>query len=205
MLTTAFTAKAAAREAGALEGLKNSMIALILSILLPGLGQFYYGKNVRAIFMILLTFTPLYPIALIWSIIDVIILGKKEIKPRFSKKEAVWAIVILLVLIPVAFFLVFTGMLSIGQWYTDKYVKPNTTVEEGYNIASAIHRYHRSSGEYPTDIYTLIGNTPVRSGWKTDSWGEPYIYELEKDGQNFKLLSKGKDRILGTEDDIVFK
>ena len=96
-------------------------------------------------------------------------------------------------------------MLSLGQWCSNKYLKPKATVEEGYNIASAIHRYHRSSGEYPADIYTLIGSIPVRPGWKTDSWGEPYIYELEKDGQKFKLLSKGKDRILGTEDDIVFQ
>lgn len=181
------------------------MIPLILSILLPGLGQFYYGKNVRAIFMLLLTFTPLYPASLIWSIIDVIRLNNQEIQPRFSKKEGIWAIVILLVVIPAFVIFAFSGMLSLGQWCSNKYFKQNTTIEECHKIVSAIHNHHSMSDEYPKDINTLIGSIPVRSGWKTDSWGEPYIYELEKDGQNFKLLSKGKDRIVGTKDDIVFQ
>lgn len=181
------------------------MIPLILSILLPGLGQFYYGKNIRAIFMLLLTFTPFYLVALIWSIIDIIILNQKGLPPRFSKKEAVWTIVILLVLIPAALFFAFSGMLSLGKWYSDKYMKPTATIEEVSEIASAIHRYYKSSGRYPEDIYALIVGIPVRSGWKTDSWGEPYIYEVVEEGQNFRLLSKGKDRKLGTEDDIVFQ
>ena len=166
------------------------MIPLILSILLPGLGQFYYGKYVRAIFMLLLTFTPFYPIALIWTIIDIIILNKKGIEPKFSKKEAVWTIVILIVIIPACLILGFIGVLSLGHRIANNYIKPNATVEEGQKIISAIHRYHKNSGKFPPDIYTLIGNIPVRSGWRIDGWGEPYIYELEKDGQNFKLLSK---------------
>ena len=155
--------------------------------------------------MLIIALTPLYPIALVWSIIDVIRLNKQEIQPRFAKKEAIWAIVILLVVVPVLAILAFSGMLSVGQWFSDKYLKSNATIEEGNNIASAIHRHYKNSGKYPTDIDTLIGSIPIRSGWKTDRWNEPYVYEVLNDGENFKLISKGQDRNFGTEDDIVFQ
>jgi len=181
------------------------MIALILSILLPGLGQFYYGKNIRAIFMLILTFTPLYPIVLVWSIIDVIILNKKEIHPKFSKKEAVWAIVILLVIIPVTLFMVFKGMISIGEWYSNKYIKPEITRAEGYAIVSAKKEYHKITGNYPIDIDTLIGHNPLCSRWKFDGWDEPYIFNILNNGLSFRVISKGQDQILGSEDDIIFQ
>lgn len=58
------------------------MIPAVLSILFPGLGQIYYGEYVRAI-MIIIALTPLYPAALIWSIIDVIVLNKQDTEPPF--------------------------------------------------------------------------------------------------------------------------
>lgn len=180
------------------------MIAIVLSILLPGLGQFYYGKNVRAIVMFVLALTPLYPIALIWSVIDIVRLNRQGIQPAFELKEAMWAILLLLVVVPVCLFVAFSGMFALGQWYSNKHLKAAATIEEGNTMASAIHRYHKRTGKYPTDISTLMGNIPVRSSWRTDGWGELYVYELE-DGGSLRLLSKGKDGILGTEDDIVFK
>ena len=180
------------------------MVPLILSILLPGLGQFYYGKNVRAILMLLLAITPLYPAALIWSVIDVLRLNKQGIQPRFEAKEAVWAIVLLLVIIPTCLFIAFSGMFAVGRWYSDSFVKANTSREESGQIVSAIQRYHKRSGEYPADVFALIQGIPIRSGWTTDGWGEEYVYEVIDAGKNFRLISKGKDRTLGTEDDIVF-
>ncbi len=55
------------------------MIGVLLSIIIPGLGQIYFGKTMRGIVMILMTLVPfLYPIALIWSIVDAINLSKKS-------------------------------------------------------------------------------------------------------------------------------
>ena len=184
--------------------IRNHMIPLILSILLPGLGQFYYGKNVRAILMLILAISPLYPAALVWSVIDVLRLNKQGIQPRFEAKEAVWAIVLLLVIIPTCLFIAFSGMFAVGRWYSDNFVKANASYEEGNQIFSAIQRYHKRSGEHPTDISGLIQGIPIRSGWTTDGWGEEYVYEVIDDGQDFRLISKGKDRTLGSEDDIVF-
>lgn len=181
------------------------MIPIILSILFPGLGQIYYGKFVRAIIMIIIALTPLYPAALVWSIIDAIKLNKQDIEPRFQKKEAVWSIIIFVVLIPVGLFIAFSGMIALGQWYSNNFLKRNATLEEGNKIVSALQNYQKSKGQFPTNISELIGSIPVRTGWRIDSWGEAYFYEIEDNNQKYKLLSKGKDRILGTEDDIVFE
>ncbi len=181
------------------------MIPIILSILFPGLGQIYYGKYVRAIIMIIIALTPLYPAALVWSIIDAIRLNKKGIEPRFPKKEAVWSIILFVVVIPVGLFIAFSGMISLGQWYSNNFLKKNATLEEGNKIVSALQNYKESKGQFPMNISELIGSIPVRKGWRTDSWGEAYIYDIEDKNQGYKLFSKGKDRILGTEDDIVFE
>lgn len=155
--------------------------------------------------MLLLALTPLYPLALVWSIIDVLRLNKQGIEPKFEKKEAVWASVILLVIIPLCLIIAFSGMLSLASWYSNNYTRPKATLEEGNKIVSAIQSHHRHSGKYPSDISTIIEGIPIRAGWKTDEWGEFYIYEIINIGQNFKFLSKGKDRTLGTGDDIVFQ
>ena len=181
------------------------MIPIILSILFPGLGQIYYGKYVRAVIMIIIALTPLYPVALVWSIIDAIRLNNQDIEPRFQKKEAVWSIILFIIVIPVGLFIAFYGMISLGQWYSNNFSKRNATMEEGNKIVSALYHYQENKGRFPRSISELIGNIPIRAGWRTDSWGERYIYEVEENNQRYKLVSKGKDRILGTEDDIVFK
>jgi hypothetical protein len=106
--------------------------------------------------------------------------------------------------IPVGLFIAFSGMISLGQWYSNNFLKKNATLKEGNKIVFALQDYKESKAQFPMSISELIGSIPVRKGWQTDSWGEAYIYEVEDNNQRYKLLSKGKDRILGTEDDIIF-
>jgi hypothetical protein len=181
------------------------MIAIVLSILLPGLGQFYYGKNIRAILMVLLGLTPLYPLVLIWTIIDIVVLNKKGATPKYSKKDAAWAIVILLVIIPVFVFITASGLFAIGNWYSEKFVIPEQTTSEGFNIVSAIQEFNDSHGKLPSSISELIDSRPLRAGWGKDGWGEPYYFEVLENGTDYKLISKGRDRTIGTDDDIVFR
>jgi hypothetical protein len=86
------------------------MLALILSIIFPGLGQFYYGKNKRGIAMLILALTPLYPVALVWSVIDILRLNKQGITPKFRFKEAMWSILPFVLIIPLCLFIAFSGM-----------------------------------------------------------------------------------------------
>lgn len=180
------------------------MIALILSILIPGLGQFYYGKNVRAIFMVLFGLTPLYPAVLIWSIIDIIILNKQGVEPKYSTKQAFWGILLLVIVIPTFIFIVSLSIFTFGAWYSDNYVFPQQTMAEGRQIETAINDFFASNGYYPNSINDLIAGHPLRSGWTVDSWGNQYIYKIIDNGKNYKLISKGKDCLANTKDDIVF-
>jgi TM2 domain-containing protein len=132
------------------------MIAIVLSIIFPGLGQFYLGKNWRGVIMLIMGVTPLYPIALIWSVIDVVQLNKQGLTPQFDKKEAVWAIVIFFVIIPVSFFLLIFGSITLWNLYQTKYGLEKATRYEGRRIERALRSYHDSSGLYPSSLSKLI-------------------------------------------------
>jgi hypothetical protein len=181
------------------------MVALVLSILLPGLGQFYYGKNIRAIFMVMLGLTPLYPLVLIWTIIDIVLLNKKGVAPVYKFKDAIWAMALLVVIIPAFIFITAAGLFAVGDWYSEKYVLPERTINEGNQIAAAIREFNSSNGYLPGHIDDLIVNLPLRAGWLKDSWEEPYHYEKINDGTQFRLVSKGPDKVLNTGDDINFE
>ena len=180
------------------------MIGIVLSIIFPGLGQFYYGKNWRALAMLLLGITPLYPIALIWSIIDIVELNKKGEAPKYEKKDAIWSIVLLIVVIPICFLLLIYGSVSIFGWYSEEYNKPRITREESIDIVRALSNYNTENKHYPDNLQSIINDNPVRARWSSDAWGQPFHYEVSADRKSFKLVSKGKDRILGTADDIIF-
>jgi ABC-type multidrug transport system fused ATPase/permease subunit len=178
------------------------MVALILSILMPGLGQFYYGKNIRAICMILLGLTPLYPLVLIWTIIDIIILNRKGSVPVYRARDAIWAIVILAIIIPIFIAVTATGLYYVGSWYSETHVLPAQTKSEIRKISSAISEFNTAHGYFPDSLSELIINHPLRSGWLKDSWGEPYIYKKMDDREDIQLISKGPDKELNTEDDL---
>ena len=181
------------------------MIGIILSIIFPGLGQFYYGKNGRAIAMMILGITPLYPIAFLWSIIDIVRLNKKGEAPKFEKKETIWGIIFLLVIIPLCFLILFYGSFTLFNWYSEAYNKPRIALEEGNDIVKVLNKYKKETDHYPEDLQTLISGSPIRSRWASDAWGQSYHYEVSTDKKIFKLISKGKDKTLGTEDDIIFE
>lgn len=180
------------------------MVGVLLSILIPGLGQIYFGKTMRGIIMILMTLVPfLYPIALIWSIIDAIHLSKKSTPPAFSKKEAIGILVTVFIVVPIIAFFTWMLLFSSLSFVSNRTIKPNNTKEEGTRIVLAIKKFQTSKEKLPGSIYDIIGNKPLNQTWLTDAWDEPYIYEVSEDGKKFLLKSKGRDKIVGTKDDII--
>ena len=155
--------------------------------------------------MVLLGLTPLYPFVLIWTIIDIVLLNKGGAAPVYKLKDAIWAMAILVVIIPAFIFIAATGLFAVANWYSENYVLPERTISEGNQIAAAIREFDSSNGYLPDNILELTDNYPLRAGWLKDSWGEPYQYEKLKDGMSFRLLSNGPDRVLNTEDDILIK
>jgi general secretion pathway protein G len=84
-------------------------------------------------------------------------------------------------------------------------------------ITSALKTYKINAGRYPTDEQGLRAlldrpvSEPVPKRWvqilrklPTDSWDNEYHYRAlpNDDKRGFELRSAGKDRILGTKDDL---
>jgi len=58
-------------------------------------------------------------------------------------------------------------------------------------------------GQYPSELAAIEHNNPSRKNITLDYWGNKFYYILTQDGLEYILISKGKDKILHTEDDIV--
>lgn len=179
------------------------MLAIILSIFFPGLGQLYLGKTWRGLAMLVLGITILYPVALIWSILDIIRVNKQGNLPAFDRKQAIWALILFLVVIPMCFFLLGIGSGLVIRKVND-IAQPRLTRKEGTEIAYAIERYRDTTGTLPPTISDLIQGRPPRSGWRTDAWGNNYVYTLDGN-HNYTLISNGPDGEPNTADDLIIR
>jgi hypothetical protein len=180
------------------------MIAVVLSVLIPGLGQIYLGKTLRGILMVVLAITPLYPAILVWSVLDCLHLINQGATPQFARRDAIGAIVLLGVVLPMALFASWYTAFRLLDWYQQNHARPRRTVAEASEIVRALGAFHYDETRYPAELDAIIRGRPLRKGWNTDEWGRPYLYELEDDAQSFRLLSPGRDGIAGTQDDLVF-
>jgi hypothetical protein len=181
------------------------MFAIILSLIFPGLGQFYCGKNGRAIIMVILGLTPLFFIAVVWSLVDIVILYRRGEVPKLERREIILGLVLFFIVVPLCLFIMLSGMFATFNWYSETYNNPKVTLEEGKDIVSALKKYKKENGIYPNELQSIISSNPVRSRWNSDAWGQSYQYSISRDKTTFILISKGKDKALGTEDDIVFE
>ena len=153
--------------------------------------------------MVLVGITPLYPVALIWSILDIVHLYRQGILPMLDRKQMIWATLLFLVVVPACFFL-----LGIGSAFVIRKVnsiaQPRLTQQEGTEIANSIDRYRDTTGTLPQTISDLIQGRPPRSGWRTDAWGNDYIYTFN--GNNtYTLISGGADGEPNTADDLIIR
>ena len=76
------------------------------------------------------------------------------------------------------------------------------------NIATALDMYEVDNGSFPEEIKHLREKPAGAKNWNgpylkkdpKDPWGNEYVYQ--KESEDYKLSSKGKDGTDGTEDDI---
>ena len=86
----------------------------------------------------------------------------------------------------------------------------NTTAKAQLStFKEAIELYHLNVGTYPETLDDLTqtspnGDEPLLEEIPLDPWNEEYIYE-PTGGDPYLLLSKGEDKMEGTEDDITPK
>jgi general secretion pathway protein G len=78
------------------------------------------------------------------------------------------------------------------------------TEKKCMNTVEYLNKYKSHSGSFPSDLEKMTGNSPARREWIKDGWGNPIIYSVTDNGNDFLLQSKGKDGSLNTEDDLKF-
>ena len=81
--------------------------------------------------------------------------------------------------------------------------KVHHTEEKLFSISWNLYFEKEDVGEYPYDIscfkqYQFDGESIL-----IDSWGNTFYYERFDNGQEYLLISKGKDGVLFTDDDIL--
>lgn len=80
------------------------------------------------------------------------------------------------------------------------------------NIPSALDLYEMDIGNYPSRLEELVQESYGASNWNgpylkkspKDPWARDYYYQYPGEhGQDYDLVSFGKDGVLGSEDDIT--
>jgi len=183
------------------------MIALFLTLLFPGLGHFYCGKNKKALILVGLSFIPfVYPFMLLYGLYDVFKLNKSGLVPVLSRREAI-TVILVSIAVPLAFLITifFIGpKVYVSTMSAIKNVSnPKVNKQTMHDIANALERYYAHNKRYPGSLTALISDNPMRKKWLTDPWGNPYVYKTDRKKSSFKLISAGEDEERNTSDDIV--
>lgn len=118
---------------------------------------------------------------------------KRPIQKYFLQPSALM-IISVIVIGSVSAFLFFT--------YQRSSIFPEKTKAELTEMTEWIKKWNEKYGHYPTDLNQAIGNSPMKQGWKTDSWNQPYKYTKTDNGQGFLIISAGSDGQFDTDDDI---
>ena len=91
--------------------------------------------------------------------------------------------------------------LTIGHFFFSEYGTKKTT-EKIAKIELILENEISSLGVYPEKLNIIIRNNPLRKNITSDYWNNEFYYQQIENGLGYVLISKGKDGILKTEDDI---
>ena len=84
-------------------------------------------------------------------------------------------------------------------------IYPDKTKKEIAEMSDRMENWNENHGKYPTELNELIGNSPLRQGWKKDAWNREYDFKITENGKGFLITSAGSDGKFKTEDDIKSK
>ncbi len=96
---------------------------------------------------------------------------------------------------------IFVTRLIIGYFFFSDYGEKKTA-EKIDRIELILVEEKNALGIYPEKLNIIIRNNPLRNKITLDYWNNEFIYEQKENGLGYILISKGKDGILNTEDDI---
>jgi hypothetical protein len=199
----------------------KNLLPFIISFFLPGIGQFIL-KDFRKGGIILFTyiistylilnldFWNLIPfwfphiIIMIWAIFGVYDIIEERDGKKSATRYLAFSLLIVIVLFPITLTLLTTGIFKGAEFLTNEYLNEDRTKTEMNKISTELSLYKNHYGTYPKNYESFVSRKPIWGSWKSDSWKNPYKYELI-DSLNYKLISTGKDGIYLNEDDIIRK
>ncbi|WP_396602914.1 type II secretion system protein GspG [Algibacter sp. R77976] len=86
--------------------------------------------------------------------------------------------------------------------YQHYYSNTKKTIKKISQVESLLIENKEVDGVYPNELEDIIRNNPLRKNITLDGWGNEFHYSVLDHEKTFNLISKGKDGILNTEDDI---
>ena len=104
-------------------------------------------------------------------------------------------------LLGIILIVIFVLRLIIGYFFFSDYGEKKT-IKKINEIELILEKEKNSLGIYPEKLKTIIRNNPLRKKITLDYWNNEFFYEQKENGLSYVLISKGKDGILKTEDDI---
>ena len=91
--------------------------------------------------------------------------------------------------------------LIVGLFYFANLEKKETNKKMA-QIELILEKEKNEIGNYPGKLKNIIRNNPLRKNLIKDYWENEFFYKKSANGLSYSLISKGKDGILNTEDDI---
>jgi hypothetical protein len=129
---------------------------------------------------------------------------KKKARRKFEKENNLSKKVMIhpyLKFFGIFLIIIFTVRILFGNLFFSNNEELITT-EKITEIEQILENEKKSLGIYPKKLNTIIRNNPLRKNITIDYWNNEFYYEQKENGKYYILLSKGKDGILKTEDDI---
>ena len=197
----------------------NTVYPFIISYFLPGFGQLILKNYRKGILIICLWLISIFlipnfnlpdyllPIVIhfvfvVWSLFDLFDNIEKLENRKSATRKLAFSIIVAILLIPTFLYFLFSGLYKSGNLFVNEFLNEDRTKTEMNEISTALGRYKEHYGHFPSNYDSFISSKPIRSGWKSDSWNNPYKYVLT-DSVNCQLISAGKDQVFDNEDDII--
>lgn len=100
------------------------------------------------------------------------------------------------------FILVITPVIIAFSLYQHYFTNTKNTIKKIAKVEALIINNKEADGYFPNKLEDIIRNNPLRKNITLDAWGNKFYYKVLENKNTFILISKGKDGVLNTEDDI---
>ncbi|MFQ5684161.1 MAG: type II secretion system protein GspG [Candidatus Binatia bacterium] len=201
---------------------KDPILAAILSVIIPGLGQFYCRQWVRGLLFLFSAFflaflapplgTLLSAGVWVWGIMDAYRIAKAAQGyshtgegpvidvSRFRLPKVELRRALPYVGVPLGFVLLVILVATIVTFRSGLW-KDSSLENNLRRLTKEIENYKAQTGSYPESLQSIIDpEDPIEKKRALDPWGNLYVYRQTEKG--FDLFSAGKDGRPGTSDDV---